>query len=343
MEVEVDFWENQRYKPLNGWNPPYSMDGIPAYSDISGEIFFNHDLVDNNEVYIPFGWEWSTAWYIDVSGKYGKCDAEGWSYASSFETLVENSLNKSLNNERSSLLLARRRRLVRMRVCTDAVIIDNLSNKIDWVYTVRSKMDEIKEYNAKVVLALIEYKNSRKISYEKLLSSADSNFIEVKNTLRVLADKLNLMKVFLNESGALEQIYAKKIQDLSKKWINAGEQQQKDQENENKLKQITSNEAEDDVEGDENSDNNDDNNSENNSENNDDSNSENSDDDDDNNKIKKKSRSRSSGANKSGFFYVVCNAKKNIATRIDKFSTLLLQILPAGFYIVIIIIIIIYF
>ena len=116
----VDAWENQRYKPMQGgWQPPF-VSGVPNMSDITG----THTIGCEGGVplcSLPAGWEWLCEWTVDATSKlYGGCDGDGWSYASSFETLFEQCSKQILSGEMGRLSLVRRRRWVRRRRCVTA-------------------------------------------------------------------------------------------------------------------------------------------------------------------------------------------------------------------------------
>ena len=101
-KVVVDAWQNERFKPLQGgWKMPFVDVGVPYFSDISGsrKIDFETDEMDGEEVplvTLKHGWEFVDEWEIDMSGTFGEVDSEGWSYATSFENLFEQSKKKSL-------------------------------------------------------------------------------------------------------------------------------------------------------------------------------------------------------------------------------------------------------
>eukprot|EP01038_Epipyxis_sp_PR26KG_P010985 gene10985-14758_t len=228
MEVEVEYWENQRYKPLQGgWTIPYVFGGDPhPYSDVTGKIEFDKEKyvnAQNDNIYLPNGWEWSTNdWKIDLSGKFGYCDSDGWSYSTSFESLIEITLTKQLNNNRSIANITRRRRWIRCRICTAKDLLDKLSVLINWVSLVRLKIDDIMLYQQDILSILMKYKNKKKSIYNEILLNSDKNLNDVVETLTLLNEKLSSMTLFLQERGELEAGYGKKLESLASKWIDAG-------------------------------------------------------------------------------------------------------------------------
>lgn len=223
-QVEVDYWENQRYRPLQGWSVPY-QGGTPNYSDILGKDSISPECIANNSFYLPQGWEWveDQKWTVDLSGKYGQVDADGWSYGVSFESLIEQSKSKTLKSERSSAYLARRRRWIRPRICISTEINGVLALKLIWVNIVRERIVEVITNNEINYKKLSEYNARQKTIIESTLQYADSNLSEVSTNLEILNDKLQSMTAFLIERGNIESQYAKKLEALSSKWINAGD------------------------------------------------------------------------------------------------------------------------
>ena len=51
------------------------------------------------EVKLKEGWSFLDEWKVDKSGSFGRVDADGWSYATSFETLFEQTAKKTLQGD----------------------------------------------------------------------------------------------------------------------------------------------------------------------------------------------------------------------------------------------------
>jgi hypothetical protein len=134
--VEVDFWENQTYKPLNStWSASYY--GVNQYSDITGKINFKFEKVRAGAVYLPVGWEWSDReWVVDKSGTYGQTDEDGWSYAQTFEGLVEQSRLHALKSDRNNAIMRRRRWIRNRRVVIPDVVKLHI-DRVDWIESLR--------------------------------------------------------------------------------------------------------------------------------------------------------------------------------------------------------------
>lgn len=222
-EVEVDYWENQRYKPLQGWTVPY-QGGTAPYTDLSGKVPFSIENALTNKVYVPNGWEWApdSIWKVDVSGKFGAVDSDGWSYGTTFESLIALSKQKKLKNERSTSNIVRRRRWIRVRICVSTQLNGIVSMKVIWVNTVCEKITEVIQINETNYMKLTEYNAKQKKVIENILIAADLQLSDVNNTLDIMNEKLQQMKSFLIERGAIESQYSKKLESLAVKWMSAG-------------------------------------------------------------------------------------------------------------------------
>jgi hypothetical protein len=223
MEVVVDYWENQRYKPLQGgWTKPFTT-GNPAFSDVSYKNSCHPDQIANVNWNAGNGWEWiQPSFEIDRSGEFGKVDEDGWSYAISFEKLLEQTKSKTLNNERSALYLARRRRWVRTRVCKSQSLRTRIQTRMDYVGSLQTKMDEVIETNEKAFSRIRDYSEQRQNAIEKILQVTDASFAEIHTMLNTLNEKLTSMNAFLRERGEIECKYSSKMAALGHKWLNAG-------------------------------------------------------------------------------------------------------------------------
>ena len=83
-------------------------------------------------------------------------------------------------------------------------------------------MSEVVKKNAMNFSIFLQYKDRRRKQGDNLISPADESLRETVGMLKSLCGKLTLMKQFLIEKAAVENLYANKIESLSKKWINAG-------------------------------------------------------------------------------------------------------------------------
>jgi hypothetical protein len=226
FEVTIDVWENQRYKPLQGgWQAPYANESMPAFSNIGGEISVPFDKNSNTPlVTLPLGWQWcSDSWKIDRSGAFGLTDVDGWSYAGTFETLVENSTKKKLEGEMGRMSLVRRRRWVRKHssVTTDAK--KDFETRLNWAKDIRKRMEKIGAQKSIDYSAVSEYEFKRRATFDRILFSAEKVLSDTARNLDGIVDKLKLMKQFLVERGNLEREYSKKMAQLSGKWMYAGQ------------------------------------------------------------------------------------------------------------------------
>lgn len=145
----------------------------------------------------------------------------------SFEGLIESSKQKKLRSERSTSNVVRRRRWYKTRICVSTELNAVISLKVIWVNIVREKIGEVIQNNETNYMRLTEYNSKQKKVIESILLAADLNLNEVNSTLDVLNEKLQMMKNFLIERGLLESGYAKKLESLASKWMNAGQPKQK--------------------------------------------------------------------------------------------------------------------
>lgn len=223
-KVVVDFWETQRYRPLQGgWSAPYV--GAYHYSNVSGKIAVNMNQVQDDKVPLPFGWKWSDKpWRPDTSSHlYGEVDEEGWSYSNSLDTIIKQCCDRQLRGERSSLSMVRRRRWIRSSHCVDATALQIESYRNDWAQNICKKIREVTEFNSRVQEHLEDYHSKWIRSVETVVGATDQMLLEILSILDYLMTKLQAMESFLVEHGALEMMYAHKLKDFSNKWMNAGQ------------------------------------------------------------------------------------------------------------------------
>lgn len=221
--VEVDFWENQTYKSLQGgWSVPYY--GVQKFSDASGKTPFKHEKTMNGTVYLPLGWEWlDKAWTIDLSGKFGDTDPEGWSYAATFDILAEQTRLQVLKADRSTGNVMRRRRWIRCRRCVIPDVVKLHIERVDWAEGIRGKMQEVENINKANYMKLSEYNSNQRDAIERVIICTDNNILDVINDFSDLTERLLALKAFLVERGAIEESHAQKLDLFSKKWLNEGD------------------------------------------------------------------------------------------------------------------------
>jgi hypothetical protein len=108
--IVADYWENQAYKLIKGgeWREPF-VESL-SLTNVGGNFSVDKETKDN----CSDGWIWvDDEWKIDISGKFGSSDDEGWSYGPSFNTLFIHSKLKVLKGDRSPQYFFRRRRWIR--------------------------------------------------------------------------------------------------------------------------------------------------------------------------------------------------------------------------------------
>jgi hypothetical protein len=221
--VEVDFWENQTYKQLQGgWSVPYY--GVNKYSDATGKIPFKQEKTMNGTVFLPLGWEWTDkTWEVDKSGKFGESDAEGWSYAPTFEVLVENTRTQTLKADRNNASMMRRRRWIRNRRCVIPDVIKLHLERVEWADSIRQKIGEIQSTNVANKTKLCEYNSNQREAVEKVVIATDNNILDVIHEFNGIIEKLVALRAFLVERGTIEESYAQKLDLFSKKWLTEGD------------------------------------------------------------------------------------------------------------------------
>lgn len=170
LEIVVEAWQNQRYKHLiRDW----TIGDEPLFSDVSGGIEIKSEsglpedsiagagagasykgASDNKKslyaakalptATLPEGWEWSSNWRVDFNDSFGKKDAEGWSYSTSFDLMIKNTMFRCLEStvERSSVF--RRRRWIRHCICksreardlfmSQRRILDKINARIRYIF-----------------------------------------------------------------------------------------------------------------------------------------------------------------------------------------------------------------
>ena len=81
--VECEVFENETYALMAGWGPPGFVGQRLKYSNRKGEL----SSEEFPEVKLPGDFKWEDEWRVDKT--YTTCDAEGWSYATTFNRLEQ--------------------------------------------------------------------------------------------------------------------------------------------------------------------------------------------------------------------------------------------------------------
>jgi hypothetical protein len=142
---------------LNYRQSPFKT-GMPSYSDIGGELEIQYDN-KNKEIlsFLPHGFKWTTKWMLDQSASHGTVDMNFWGYASSFEVLVDNSINRCLIGESNRLSYTRRRRWVRIMFCSTEESIQFYNKRKFWIESICNKKLEIILEKEEEYIQLIKY------------------------------------------------------------------------------------------------------------------------------------------------------------------------------------------
>ena len=218
-EVEVDYWENQTYKPLlNSWSA--AIYGVPEYSDITGRFVLKSDRIANNTVYLPVGWEWcQSEWIIDLSGEYGGIDDDGWSYSTSFELGIESSKLRQLKCDRSSTNIFRRRRWIRSRVCTSTSVLAKHVERLEWVETIRTKVNDVRNMYRMNHTTISEYSSHQSVATDKALKATDEIIENIMMNLEQKVEMLRSLKNYFIDRGEVEALYSRRLEQLGSRWI----------------------------------------------------------------------------------------------------------------------------
>ena len=214
--VEVDFCENQRYKPIRGWGKPYQF--VPNHSDLSMKVPLDYKLVLDNAVFLPRGWEWTSQWKVDTAERYGKTDADGWSYGTSFDSVLQQTLDRKLKAERNSINVVRRRRWMRFRKCVDSEAMKKETIKREWLQANLQKIADVTVFNTFALEKLSEYDTEWRNSTKKIFQATDFLLSDSINNFENIKNKLLALKHFLLERGTIEAEYANRLSALSGKW-----------------------------------------------------------------------------------------------------------------------------
>ena len=221
--VEVFFWENQRYKPLQGgWQSPWTGEATARFSNDEGTVHIPFEKDELPVAVLPPGWQWIIQWQVDKSHSYGSLDNDGWSYANTFENLIECTKNRCLSSEIGRLSVVRRRRWIRYRECVTTESKKEFTERIQWIQLLSQRVNKINLEKTDELISINNFERERKVAYDKLLSTAERCLQESVSTLEGVVEKLNLMKQFLIERGKLELDYATKLKTLASKWVHAG-------------------------------------------------------------------------------------------------------------------------
>ena len=225
--VTIDSWQNQRYKPLQGgWCRPFTEVGVPYFSDLSGarEIAFttreSGDVLP--EVKLKEGWSFFDEWEVDKSGAFGEVDEDGWSYATSFETLFEQTSKRTLLGEMGRMSLVRRRRWVRVKTCVDMTAKAGFKELVGFNDHLRLRLGMLSEKKADEYSAYQEHFHARSEQVQVTLRYASEAAGENINILTHVVRKLKFVKEFLVERGSIEAAHAQALHALSEKWKDHG-------------------------------------------------------------------------------------------------------------------------
>lgn len=228
--VTVECWQNQRYKPLDGWARPYDVaNGIPAYSSAAGFALDNakpSSSSDNSvdtfpDIPLPEGWCWvaGSKWSIDTSTTYGEVSyEEGWAYATGFNTLFSQTVNRKLSSKKNTSSLVRRRRWTRQKKCDSLEATRVYESSVRGIKHLRRTIEHIQSHMTHDIDGLIAYDEMRIVNTTEMLQTIEAIFQSIISSLSDMKVKLGNMKEFLTDKAAIELEYAHCLRGLSRKW-----------------------------------------------------------------------------------------------------------------------------
>ena len=219
-QVIVDAWENQRFKPLQGWTKPYG-DLTPQFSDIHGVRVVDYATINGAPIPVaalPEGWEYTDDWNIDRSEKYGGIDTHGWSYATSFETLFDNTLRCKSEGEMGRMSLVRRRRWTRVRACHTPAAATLFEKKVQYVNALRYQLEKILQQKEKDFKDLTLFHENKLQQLHPVVKYAARGLSDTVTVLDHVVKKLLMVRDYLVERGTVEAQHAARLIELGRKW-----------------------------------------------------------------------------------------------------------------------------
>jgi hypothetical protein len=129
---------------------------------------------------------------IDISGRFGNNDKEGWFYGSSFESLFE-SIRRGKGGEESSTSVVRRRRWVRSKKCVSQELIEDFKQKFSAVRAEAERLKVSTRKRQKNNVAIEFYEKRRLQAYQWSSTLAANKSIELVVVFKEFRDKLCLM------------------------------------------------------------------------------------------------------------------------------------------------------
>jgi len=223
--IIVDAWQNQRFKPLQGgWTKPYG-EMTPQFSDLTALKTVDFATINGNPVpvaLLPSGWEYSTEWEVDKSDKFGGIDKEGWSYATSFETLFDNSVKQKSEGEMARFSLVRRRRWIRQRVCVSAAATAAFEAQVQYMNAFRYQLARIAQEKEKEYGNIVLYHKSKLELLRPVVKYAARGLSDTVQVLEHIAKKLLLVREYLLERGRIENEHAKRLEEMGRRWQHCG-------------------------------------------------------------------------------------------------------------------------
>lgn len=221
--VLEEIWQNERWQPNGGFCVPFTMtEAVAHFTDRSGEVPYSRNAAFP-DISLPSGWRWeSNDWDIDLSGSYGGCDANGWMYASGFNSLFHMIETNTATGELSKTCLVRRRRWIRMRECVSGDAIEIFKQKLNTLKIHKGRLEHILRHYHLDISRMDSYESSRLLVFKQIYSLGDGKIQKNIGVFETTLDKLNKLEMFLMERGSLERDYSRRLEAFATKWIGTG-------------------------------------------------------------------------------------------------------------------------
>ena len=195
--------ETQRYWPLTGWSGS-------QFETSDGKIFFS---ISETEI-LPVGWHWMSEWSVDRSCPW-QCDREGWSYAATYETLVEAMEGGLALGEMSALSGVRRRRFTRSRIATSYSVRKSINSRMELLSGMSDVLEDAIGERQRESLDLKIYEKARSAHCRSCYFQINNQIYAHMSILKDYCDRLIKLSVFLAEIGEIETEYAQRMHHIA--------------------------------------------------------------------------------------------------------------------------------
>jgi len=209
----AEIWENQVYWPITGWEAQKNC----QYSD----LYYEHGQEKFPVLELPNGWVWDGEWDVDHSKRYGETDAQGYCYGSSNERVLEKMIGCCSSDTPTTSSIIRRRCYVRTKVCTSDVANETWRKQLIGCSNTKRRLEENAEEKAAEWRYIVEFGSRRGQIFDIVFQRcADGGAAHVEAVTGIQA-KLLLLRTFLTERSNAEREHARRLEQVSSKFIKA--------------------------------------------------------------------------------------------------------------------------